>query len=67
MSCVSVLDLKTQSQIVKWSRDLASELEKTDLQWLLPIIKEIWHIIIGFQSVLPDQDGLVNFDLKFLI
>lgn len=60
-----MLSLQTQAQIVKWSRDLA--LETTDLQWLLPLIKEIWHAVIGFQSVLPDQDGLVNFDLRFLI
>lgn len=37
------------------------------MPWLLPIIKEVWHSIIYFQSKLPQSEELMTLDLKFLI
>jgi hypothetical protein len=57
-----------QEDIFKLTRDNYPGWEKLpEMQWLLPMVKEIWHSIIQFQSRLPPSQALIPLDLKFLI
>ena len=57
-----------QEQIMSSTRALASGWEKSDdTKWLVPLVKTIWHHIIGFQSQLPNTQDIMSLDLKFLI